>query len=365
MKYHRKFRNMIKTSLLFFAFQVLGTTSSSAGTTMDLALLPHYITSDLMNEIRAGKLDINNPVPFGKSYQMTPLCGVIKGAIEWQTLEDVRELIGRGAGVNSLCNPLTPTSAPLDYYFQSTSLLGKTYVELESFLIAQGAIKRIDQVDSTQWDKDKTITKVQQDVVDKDIKDLAARAKADSEEAQQTVDAIERRKAAMDSLFSADTLMSVIKVVGVAAEGYAATKNVTNEVMREAEAKQKYESTVSESSNDSSGSSSSSSSSSSGSKSSKTSTSDIIPIKRYEYVTEGQYRAVRTNKEEGCAAAKNAQPNKVDIKRIISTGACTCKVEASNTYGTFYACVIPFKAEISTTNNPNPGVRTPSSGVSR
>ncbi|NOT15442.1 MAG: hypothetical protein HOP21_07690 [Methylotenera sp.] len=330
IKLNLKFRNIIKISALFFCIQVLGITSSSAGTAMDLALSPHYITSDLMNEIRVGKLGVNAPVSFGNSYQMTPLCGVIRGAIEWQTLEDIKELIDRGADINSACNPLAPTSAPLDYYFQSTSSLGKTYVALEEFLIAQGAKKRIDQVDSTQWDKDKNITKVQQDVVDKDIKDLADRAKANLEEAQQAVDTIERRKAAMDSLLSADTLMSVIKVVGVAAEGYVATKNATNEVLREAEVKQAYESSVRESSSDSSSSSSSSSNSNNSKKPEKA--SDANPYQNNPSWTlySQAFAGAVNSREATCSKAKSyadremAREVAIGKVRFVAVSSCVC-----------------------------------------
>jgi hypothetical protein len=87
--------------------------------------------------------------------------------------------------------------------------------------------------------------------------------------------------------------------------------------------------------------------------------------KRYNYITDGQYRGVGRNETEGCEAAKKGGPNKSDIKRIISTGTCTCNSGYSNYYGKALECTIPFKAEISSPWNPDSESGGPSHGISK
>ncbi|NOT16357.1 MAG: hypothetical protein HOP21_12490 [Methylotenera sp.] len=143
-----------------------------------------------------------------------------------------------------------------------------------------------------------------------------------------------------------------------------------SQVMREAEAKQAYESSVSESSSDSSNSSSSSSSSS---KSSNSSTKDSSSnSKKYVYVVDevSKYFS-RKSAADGCQKleeefAKSANKTVgVTVKRkVISRGSCTCDDISERSNYVAFNCHLPIKVE-ETSEVPLGKGSGPASGVSR
>jgi hypothetical protein len=101
---------------------------------------------------------------------------------------------------------------------------------------------------------------------------------------------------------------------------------------------------------------------------SSSSTNNNESRKLYNYTRELHYRGIGRTEQEGCEAARKdaAEGPKIPyVKRVISTGTCSCSEGYSNLNGKALECIIPYTVEVASPYNPDGTYGGPSTGTSK